>query len=322
MTTVHEIEKKCMHCGSVHRFDVLASTSSFGRPDLDTRPAPLARQAIQFEIERCPNCNYASDDIEEKIDFDDSLLTSDNYLKVLKSDYPELAKSYILASMIQESIENYAKAALFMLKVCWVLDDNKLDAKKPRLIAVKLFEKIEGEESKLIIIDLYRRAEEFEKARFMINKSKEIIEDNYLKEILKCQEVLVDLFDSECHSCSEIDNFIGESGLEEKPGADSPEEMERKLFEEDCDEPIRLYNSLGEIISFSQVAIIPIEHGEKKNIYAILQPLDIELEDEDEALVFSLVGDDKLEGLELVTDDSIVDEVFDEYYRLIEDSQE
>lgn len=321
MTTIHEAVKMCMHCGKINKFQVLGSTSTFGPSDLDTRPAPLARQAIEYEIQRCSQCNYASDDIEKIIKFDDSILTSENYIKVLNSDYPELAKSYILASMIKESIRNYNEAAVFMIKACWVLDDNKIDAKKPRIIAAKLFEKSIGiEPSRLIIIDLYRRAEEFEAAKIMINKSKEFIDDKFQKKVLQCEEVLVDIYDSECHNCSEIDTFIGESGLEKKEEleTDTMEEVERKLFSDDS-EPITLRSDTGKIVTFQQIAVIPLEILEEKNIYVILRPEDEDLP-EDEALVFQLIGEENLEELSLIKDDDVIDLVFNEYYKLVEDS--
>ncbi len=319
MTTVHQILRKCVHCGTVNSYDVVGSTITFDMPDLDTRPAPLKRDTIKFGIERCKNCNYSSNNIEEKIEFDENILESDNYKKVLNSNYPELAKSYILASMIKESIDDYVNAAIFMLNACWVLDDNKIDAKKSRLIAAKLFEKIDGEEvTRLIIIDLYRRAEEFDKAREIIKKSYGLIKDDFNKKVLKCEEVLVDIYDSECHPCSEIDKFIGESGIEEEK-ADSMEEVERKLFSENSKENIRLYSNKGVLATFEQVALIPLELNGEKNIYAILHPIDSIVED-DEALVFQLIGEEHLDELSLISDDDIIDKVFNEYYRLVEEN--
>lgn len=319
MTTINRLVKKCMHCGALNRCDEITSTSSFGLPDLDTRPAPLARQAIEFGAHRCTHCNYASENLERKIIFDDSILTSENYIKVLKSDYPELAKNYILASMIRESIGNYNDAALFMLQACWVLDDKDIDAKKTRIVAAKLFEKTEGmETARLIIIDLYRRAEEYDAAKMMINKSREFISDPFMKDVLKCEEVLVDIYDSECHSCDDIEKFIGESELEDEEDgeADSMEEVTRKLFTDDCNEDIKLYSASGKLVSFQQIALIPIDDQGKREVYAILMPRDDHAED-DEVLVFQLIGEDCLEELRLVKDDDLIDVIFDEYYKLV-----
>ena len=246
MTTLQKEIKKCAHCGCENEFDVVCSTSTFGPSDLDTRPAPLARYNILYGVQRCKKCNYCNENIEEKVDFDEAILTSKNYLKVINSNYPELAKNYMLASIIMESVMRYGDAGIFMLQACWVLDDEGLDAKKTRIVAAKLLEKeFVMDAYRLIAIDLYRRAEEFEAAKILINKSKFFIEDVYMKKVLKCEEVLVDIFDSECHDCSEIEKFIGESELEEKLKADTPEEVLRKLFDEESTESLYLYNDKG-----------------------------------------------------------------------------
>ncbi len=96
MTTINSEIKKCIHCGFETKFDVVCSTSSFGPCDLDSRPAPLARDAIRYNIERCPKCNYASSDISEEKEFNPEILKSDKYLKILNSSYLELAKAICL----------------------------------------------------------------------------------------------------------------------------------------------------------------------------------------------------------------------------------
>ena len=175
--------------------------------------------------------------------------------------------------------------------------------------------------SRLIIIDLYRRAEEFETARKLIKSVYEFIDDKFFQKVLQCEEVLVDMFDSECHSCSEIDTFIGESGLEEeneKLETDTMEEVERKLFSDDS-EPITLRSDTGKLVTFQQIAVIPLEILGEKNIYVILRPEE-EYIPEDEALVFQLIGEESLEELRLIKDDDVIDLVFNEYYKLVEDS--
>lgn len=319
MTTIHEEIKSCMHCGEKNKFIVLGSTSSFGLPDLDTRPVQLARQTIQYGVQRCPKCNYASNDIEEKLEFDDSILTSENYIKVLNSDYPELAKNYILASMIKESVSDYFDAAMFMLNACWVLDDSNIDAKKERIITAKLLENnFDQDMVRMIAIDLYRRAREFDKAKTLINESKELIDDKYLHKVLLCHEVLIGMSDSECHNCTEIGRIIGNSEfVDNELAEDTIEEIEMKLVSDDCKDPI--YKIIdGKRVAFEQIAIIPLKENGKTDIYTILHPVD--MLGEDEAVVFRLVGEEKLESLEFIKDDDIIDKVFDEYYRLVEES--
>lgn len=318
MTTIHKVEKKCMHCGAVHLFDVLDSPDLFGLQNLDMRPVALDSEIIQYGVQRCPNCNYVNDNIEAKEDFDASILTSDNYLKVLNSDYPELAKNYILGSMIQESIGNYDGAAFFMMHACWVLDDNKIDAKKIRLIAARLFEKSDEKEiSSLTIIDLYRRAEEFEKAKIMIQKTKEYITDRHWEKVLYCQEVLVNRFDTECHCCSEIYKIISETCPDELKG-DTVDEIAIKLLDANCNESIYKFIE-DEVVLFKKIGILPLEIDGKTRIFTILR-LKTDMDDEGEIGVFEVIGEEKLEALVFVYEDEIVDKVYEEYNRLVAES--
>ncbi len=89
------------------------------------------------------------------------------------------------------------------------------------------------------------------------------------------------------------------------------------LFDEDNNDPILLYNQNGEAISFEQIAIIPL----KGNIYAILKPVQpIDGIGEDEGLVFAIEQgeSDAQDYLTLVTDEKIIDDVFEIYDDLIE----
>jgi hypothetical protein len=90
-------------------------------------------------------------------------------------------------------------------------------------------------------------------------------------------------------------------------------------FEND-DDIITLLSATGEEIDFVEIA--GILH--KGNFYAILQPVELlEGMEDDEALVFKVsrneAGEDKFE---IVLDDEIIDAVFAEYNRLLDNIQE
>ena len=94
--------------------------------------------------------------------------------------------------------------------------------------------------------------------------------------------------------------------------------MEQEIYE--SDEYVTLKGQDGEEVDFIDIAGISLDSG----YYAILQPVNLfEGMEEDEALVFRV---DKLENGEdkftFVADDMIVDEVFAEYGRLIDESEE
>ena len=91
------------------------------------------------------------------------------------------------------------------------------------------------------------------------------------------------------------------------------------LFDEENYDPIILFNQKGEEISFEQIALIPL----KGKSYAILKPVIImEGLKENEGLVFSIELNEETneEFLLLTTNEEIIDEVFNEYEKLI-DSQ-
>ncbi len=93
-----------------------------------------------------------------------------------------------------------------------------------------------------------------------------------------------------------------------------------KLYDEENNDLIYLFNEKGEEIAFEQIALIPI----KQDTFAILKPV-VPLEglNEDEGLVFEIkVNEDGLEYLMLVVDEKIIDDVFEIYFKLVEENEE
>lgn len=86
------------------------------------------------------------------------------------------------------------------------------------------------------------------------------------------------------------------------------------------EEIITLKNSDGQDIDFINIAGISLDSG----YYLILQPK--ELLDgmaDDEALVFECENlDDGTDSFKIVLDDDIVEKVFEEYYRLLDEAEE
>ena len=65
MTTIDPVDVTCAVCGAVSEHLVLGSTNTMGPPDLDMRPAPMARWTLGEQIQRCPQCGYCASDISE-----------------------------------------------------------------------------------------------------------------------------------------------------------------------------------------------------------------------------------------------------------------
>ena len=93
-----------------------------------------------------------------------------------------------------------------------------------------------------------------------------------------------------------------------------------KLFDENNNDNIVLYNERGEATEFEQAAIIPRDG----KIYAILSLADPSDEiGEDEGFVFEiLTAEDGKRTLALVSDDEIIDAVFALYEELLDEIED
>lgn len=91
------------------------------------------------------------------------------------------------------------------------------------------------------------------------------------------------------------------------------------LFDVNNSENIVLYNENDEAVEFEQIALIPLA----EKVYAILKPTEkVEGVADDEAFVFEVVeNEEEGDSLRLVDDDKIIDEVFDEYNKLLDEEE-
>lgn len=95
--------------------------------------------------------------------------------------------------------------------------------------------------------------------------------------------------------------------------------IEQILDENNLDN-IVLYNEQDEPFEFEQIAIIPLENGDKQDLYAILLPLTpLSGIEEDEALVFEV--NERENVIRVCADDEIIDRVMTEYERLLDESE-
>ena len=92
----------------------------------------------------------------------------------------------------------------------------------------------------------------------------------------------------------------------------------QNIEEFEDDDIVTLLNSDGEEVDFVEIAGI-VHDG---NFYAILQPVELlEGMDEDEALVFLVTNVNGEDKFEIVLDDDIIDAVFAEYNRLLDEAE-
>ena len=91
------------------------------------------------------------------------------------------------------------------------------------------------------------------------------------------------------------------------------------LFDVNNSANIVLYNENDEPVEFEQIALIPLEEV----VYAILKPVAaVEGVADDEAFVFEVVeNEEEGDSLKLVEDDKVIDDVFAEYNKLLDEHQ-
>ena len=97
-------------------------------------------------------------------------------------------------------------------------------------------------------------------------------------------------------------------------------EKENKTNTMEEDDIVTLLSSTGEEIDFVEIAGI----AHNGQFYAILQPVELlDGMEEDEALVFQVSrGENGEDKFEIVLDDEIIDAVFEEYNRLLDEADD
>ena len=173
MTTIDRELKKCAVCGSKHEYTVIASTNSFGTPDLDLRPPQMERSTMYLWVQECPDCRYVASNITNKPGkVTKEWLASQAYVTCdgirfrsgLASRFYKQYKISLLNTKTEQAFCAIHHAA-------WACDDRR-DVKKAMIcrdLAIPLIEKLiekkhENAENFLLMkADLLRRAGHFER---------------------------------------------------------------------------------------------------------------------------------------------------------------
>ena len=126
MSVIRPLKKVCAICGFEHRYNVVMSTNSFGYMDLDTRPAPMQRDTLVYEVQYCNNCGFANFEIDEiPKEGVEAIMRSDRYKALAYNDDLDTdIKKMLLAAILYEEIDSKAAGMLY-LRAAWLSDDNE-----------------------------------------------------------------------------------------------------------------------------------------------------------------------------------------------------
>ncbi|MDO5575721.1 MAG: hypothetical protein Q4F84_01465 [Fibrobacter sp.] len=221
MPTIFFTEKSCYVCQAKSRYPLInPSFSIVGPRDLDGRPSQIERASVYLWVQRCLECGYCAPEIAQGNPSDCELITTDLYKKQLNCDqFPETTNSFLCHSMLMENDGKLSDAGWAAVFGAWICDDNGFrdGAVICRKKAVSLFTKAikNGEtfaenpdQQKIYIIDLLRRASDFDKALKLCDTELEKKDDNReLIDYFDFERELVLKNDCSCHSDSTIEEM-------------------------------------------------------------------------------------------------------------------
>lgn len=217
MTTFDFTTEECLVCATPTEVAILASSTTFGPPDLDTRPAPMLRDALSFEITQCATCGFCWEPgTDEEVDAELARrsVESDAYRSALCSRLLDPAPAFLARSVLDASMSRYAEAGWNAVRASWVCDDAgeeeaaedaRADALKFWSAALAIGQDIYGQEGGDAILraELMRRNGDFEAATELIDARLPGIEDENIAIVLSYCRELCAAHDSFVHTVGE-----------------------------------------------------------------------------------------------------------------------
>lgn len=169
MTSYDNQKLRCYCCGNSSGQTVLMSTNSFGSPDLDRRPAGMARATIGDWLQECPFCGY----VAESIDRGDAaarafLETAEFRAASLEPTADPAARRFLVHAARAAHRGDRQAAFAHTLSAAWVADDRRQHAVAAALrlkAAAHLGDgPIGSVDTRLKLLDVLRRASSWERA--------------------------------------------------------------------------------------------------------------------------------------------------------------
>ena len=173
-------------------------------PDLDGRPSKEEElPPIEFLVQRCPNCGYCAGYLGESHPDAKTVIETAEYKEQLNnSDYPSLANSFLCKTMVDNATGNLVGRTWSFIRAAWACDDEKKDDQAVlcrRLAAESLEATVRAgkrivdqyEMNAIILVDLFRRSNQMENAKKLIEYMRDNIYDKKIRLIVDYELVLV-----------------------------------------------------------------------------------------------------------------------------------
>lgn len=225
MTTIWEKQMTCAVCGHTFEGRILTSTNTMGPPDLDLRPAEMARSTLGMEITVCPNCHYVAYDIAEPV----SEETKNFVLSEFQTDYRAYSvKAYRNLMRIAVLEERFHDAFCAILRAAWIEEGrDRLRPSPIRNEVLEFFLEHEGElefddDTRLCMkADLLRRTGHFKEVIELTESAN--TSDSQIDLILHYQKHLSGNKDVGCYTIGSARGWQKETGfISSKPEKEVP----------------------------------------------------------------------------------------------------
>ncbi len=171
MSTFFPQHCKCYICGGKNEYTVIGSTNAFGACDLDMRPPEMQRSTMPFWVQKCPDCGYVSDSVEDPSSVTREYLNSHAYKTCCGIAFrSNLAAVFYKQHLINSRDCDNRSAAFALLHAAWACDDEH-DGKNAELcrlemlpILTEVIEKALDDRDDLYLLkaDVMRRASLFD----------------------------------------------------------------------------------------------------------------------------------------------------------------
>lgn len=192
------------------------STFTSGAPDLDLRPAPLAREAHKYLVEICDTCGFPGFADEDPADpVVAAAITGFESIDADEDYLPEGVAALELRARIERAASNFDSAGGLFLRAAWSADDLEDEhlAKALRLKAIESWDRAaqsgdlpaeDEASSRLLLTDVLRRAQEKQRATTEARSGLEKDPEPMLRALLDFELELIGRGDTECHSIGDV----------------------------------------------------------------------------------------------------------------------
>ena len=217
MTTFSERRATCGVCNELSDQMILTSTSSFGAPDLDLRPAPMKRGTMEFWVQCCPHCDYVSSDLEEveNLDAVRRVMIGPDWRALAQNlELPELTWVFLRRSLITQALGDLQEAGLAALYAAWGADDEDDAAWSEKcrrratdltiaLLKTNPLDQQTDHITRLRLIDMLRRVGSWEEAASQSAELTGKSDDPTITAVLRYQTELIARRDADRHTVAD-----------------------------------------------------------------------------------------------------------------------